>query len=141
MQQSQIFWKWVGRVGGVVGLLGGGLAIYAFVGGRLLAFIIWVLAWVLATGAVMISRTRRGDRETERMERIEAKVDRLLAHFDVDPHLGDRDGAGPGPAAPGLPEGESPFQSRNEPEAAARESRLTGDRISGSKQGSWRGLR
>ena len=29
----------------------------------------------------------------------------------------------------------SPFQSRNEPEAAARESRLTGDRISGSKQG------
>ena len=35
----------------------------------------------------------------------------------------------------------SPFQSRNEPEAAARESRLTGDRISGSKQGSWRGLR
>ena len=106
MQQSQIFWKWVGRVGGVVGLLGGGLAIYAFVGGRLLvAFIIWVLAWVLATGAVMISRTRRGDRETERMERIEAKVDRLLAHFDVDPHLGDRDGAGPGPAGPSLPEG------------------------------------
>ena len=36
---------------------------------------------------------------------------------------------------------DSPFQSRNEPEAAARESRLTGDRISGSKQGSWRGLR
>ena len=31
--------------------------------------------------------------------------------------------------------GRSPFQSRNEPEAAARESRLTGDRISGSKQG------
>ena len=30
---------------------------------------------------------------------------------------------------------ESPFQSRNEPEAAARESRLTGDRISGSKLG------
>ena len=35
----------------------------------------------------------------------------------------------------------SPFQSGNEPEGAARESRLTGDRISGSKQGSWRGLR
>ena len=33
----------------------------------------------------------------------------------------------------------SPFQSRNEPEAEAREPRLTGDRISGSKQGSWRG--
>ena len=101
MQQSQIFWKWVGRVGGVVGLIGGGLAIYAFVGGRLLAFIIWGLA----ASAVLISRMRRGDRGTERMERIEAKVDRLLAHFDVDPHLGDRDGAGPGPAGPGLPEG------------------------------------
>ena len=35
----------------------------------------------------------------------------------------------------------SPFQSGNEPEGAARESRLTGDRICGSKQGSWRGLR
>ena len=36
---------------------------------------------------------------------------------------------------------DSPFQSGDEPEGAARESRLTGDRISGSKQGSWRGLR
>ena len=101
MKQSQIFWTWVGRVGGVVGLIGGGLAIYAFVGGRLLAFIIWPLA----VSAVLISRMRRADRGLERMERIEAKVDRLLAHFDVDPHLGDRDGAGPGPAGPGLPEG------------------------------------
>ena len=98
---QQFFWKWVGRVGGVVGLIGGGLAIYAFVGGRLLAFIIWTLA----LGAVLISRTLRRDRETERISRIEAKVDLLLAHFDVDLHLGDRDGAGPGPAGPGLPEG------------------------------------
>ena len=37
------------------------------------------------------------------------------------------------------PRHRSPFQSRNEPEAEAREPRLTGDRISGSKQGSWRG--
>ena len=70
MQQSQIFWKWVGRVGGVVGLIGGGLAIYAFVGGRLLAFIIWGLA----ASAVLISRMRRGVVEP-RGERIEAKVD------------------------------------------------------------------
>ena len=97
----QFFWKWLGRFGGIVGLIGGGLAIYEFVGGRLLAFIIWVLLLC----AVLTSRTLRQDRATERIERIEGKVDLLLAHFDVDLHLGDRDGAGPGPAGPGLPEG------------------------------------
>ena len=54
------------------------------------------------------------------------------------PPAGRRVGAG---APPGCPRKtwDSPFQSRNEPEAEAREPRLTGDRISGSKQGSWRG--
>ena len=94
MQQSEI-WKWVGRVGGVVGLIGGSLAIYTFVGGRLLAFSIWGL---LVMGALMSSDLRRG-RETraaaERMERIEGKVDRILTHLHIDPHLGGPDGAGP----------------------------------------------
>ena len=99
MQQSQIFWKWVGRVGGVVGLIGGGLAIYAFVGGRLLAFIIWGLA----ASAVLISRMRRGDRGTERMERIGAKVDRLLAHFRCRPASGRPGWGWPGSSRAGSP--------------------------------------
>ena len=44
-----------------------------------------------------------------------------------------------GRARPEARRHQGPFQSRNEPEAEAREPRLTGDRISGSKQGSWRG--
>ena len=86
-RQSQI-WKWIIRIGGVVGLLGGGLAIYEYAADRRLLVPIAVAFWMGLFVWARISKERRretGEQATaERLERVEAKIDRLLAHFDVE---------------------------------------------------------
>ena len=69
-------WKWITRLGVIVGLIGGSFAIYEF-----FRPINWVLLSLIVSGICFFFLTMsRIDRE----KRTEAKVDRLLAHFKID---------------------------------------------------------
>lgn len=72
---SQMVWTWITRVGAIVGLIGGGLAIYEFFEPidwrRLLPIFLGIYFGHLVTSG------------RDRARRVEAKVDRLLAHLKI----------------------------------------------------------
>ena len=90
--QSKI-WKWVIRIGGVVGLIGGGLAIYEYAADRRLlvplAIAIWAILFMWARTSNERRREAGEQAAAERLERVEAKIDRLLVYIS-EPERGRR---------------------------------------------------